>query len=78
MENARLEALVEPFRENEPGPHVLAAVDALRSAGLTPDMGPFATTATGELESILRAGDALLRAAFENGATSVQLRVERA
>ena len=74
---AQLEVLVEPFRENDPGPHVTAAIDALSTAGLQPDMGPFATTADGDLESVIAAAAALLRAGFDNGADAIQLRIER-
>ncbi|WP_040491774.1 thiamine-binding protein [Ilumatobacter nonamiensis] len=77
MTTARVEILVEPFRENDPGPHVTAAVDALEAAGLTTDMGPFATTATGELDQVLGAVTALLRESFEAGADAIQVRVER-
>lgn len=77
MAGARLEVLVEPFRENDPGPHVTAAIDALNSAGLQPDMGPFATTAEGDLKAVAAAVGTMLQAAFDNGATSVQLRVDR-
>ncbi|MFT4658958.1 MAG: hypothetical protein ACI8V4_003154, partial [Ilumatobacter sp.] len=44
---------------------------------LTPDMGPFATTADGDLDEVLAAIGALLRASFDAGATAIQLRVER-
>ena len=74
---APLEVLVEPFRENDPGPHVTAAIDALSAAGLQPDMGPFATTADGDLESVMAAAAALVRAGFDNGADAIQLRIER-
>lgn len=77
VSDAHLEVLVEPFRENAPGPHVQAAVDALRDAGLDPDMGPFATTADGDVDALADAAAALVRAAFANGASAVQLRVER-
>lgn len=77
MSTTHLEVLVEPFKENEPGPHVSAAVDALSASGLEPDMGPFATTADGELDDVLAAVTALLRASFDAGATAIQLRVER-
>lgn len=77
MSSTHLEVLVEPFKENEPGPHVTAAVDALTSSGLAPDMGPFATTADGDLDEVLAAIGALLRASFDAGATAIQLRVER-
>lgn len=74
---AHLEVLVEPFRENDPGPHVTAAIDALHAAGLQPDMGPFATTADGDLESVIAAAAALVRAGFDHGADAIQLRIER-
>ena len=77
MSTTHLEVLVEPFKENEPGPHVSAAVDALSASGLEPDMGPFATTADGELDDVLVAVTALLRASFDAGATAIQLRLER-
>ena len=76
MTGARLEVLVEPFRENDPGPHVVAAVQALTDAGLGPDMGPFATTGEGDLDVVISTVSNMLRAAFENGATSVQLRID--
>ena len=68
---------MQPFKENDPGPHVTAAVDALSAVGLDPDMGPFATTAEGELDVIVDTVATMLRAAFANGATSVQLHLAR-
>lgn len=76
-DRARIEVLVEPFRENDPGPHVTAAVDALAAAGLDPDMGPFATTAEGDLDTVVAAAASLLRAGLGAGATAIRLRVER-
>lgn len=75
MTGARIEVLVQPFRENEPGPHVTAAVDALSAAGLNPDMGPFATSAEGDVETVVETVATMLQAAFANGATSVHLQV---
>jgi uncharacterized protein YqgV (UPF0045/DUF77 family) len=74
---ARAEVLVEPFRENDPGPHVVAAIDVLKDAGLAPDMGPFATETEGDLAVTIDAVARLLRASFEAGADAVQVRVER-
>ena len=74
---ARTEVLVEPFRENDPGPHVVAAIDVLKDAGLAPDMGPFATETEGDLSVTIEAVARLLRASFEAGADAVQVRVER-
>ena len=76
MPEARLEMLVEPFRENAPGPHVTAVIDAAAAAGLDADMGPFATTADGELDALIEGAAAMLRAGFAAGATAIQLRVE--
>lgn len=77
MTRAHIEVLVEPFRENDPGRHVMAAVEAMNTAGLEADMGPFATTAEGDLETIITATTELLRHSFEAGAASVQVRVDR-
>ena len=74
---ARLEVLVEPFRENDPGLHVTAAIDAIAATGMEPDMGPFATTAEGDLDQAMAAITALVRAGFEHGADAIQVRIER-
>lgn len=74
---ARAEVLVEPFRENDPGPHVNAAIDVLSAAGLSPDMGPFATETVGDLDTTIEAVARLLRASFDAGADAVQVRIER-
>lgn len=74
---ARIEVLVEPFRENDPGPHVTAAIDAIAATGMAPDMGPFATTAEGDLEQAIAAVTALVRAGFDSGADAIQVRIER-
>ena len=77
MTRVRIEVLVEPFKENDPGPHVMAAVEAMQTAGLDADMGPFATTAEGDLDAIIAATTELLRQSFDAGADSVQVRVDR-
>ncbi len=77
MTTGVLEILVEPFREADPGPHVLAVVDHLRGLGLAVDMGPFATTAEGELDALTAAAGTVGAIAFEHGATGVQIRIER-
>ena len=77
QQRARAEVLVEPFRENDPGPHVTAAIDALETAGLRPDMGPFATVAEGDLDATIEAVSRMLRAGFEAGADAIQVRIER-
>ena len=75
MTSGQLEVLVEPFRENDPGPHVTAVIETLQSAGLEPDMGPFATTVDGDLHAILDVIHDLLSSGFDAGASTIQLRV---
>lgn len=72
------EFTVEPFVEGAPGPHVQAAVDAARAAGVTVDFGPFGTSMTGDDAAVLTAIDAVLAAALAAGATRVSLQLERA
>lgn len=76
MADAHLEVLVEPFRENDPGPHVSAVLDAASAAGLNPDMGPFATEITGDIDVLASAIAEMIRAGFSEGATAMQLRIE--
>jgi uncharacterized protein YqgV (UPF0045/DUF77 family) len=76
MSDVRLEILVEPFKENDPGPHVTAVVEAAQGSGLQVDMGPFATTVSGDLDAVITASSTMMRAGFEAGATAIQLRVE--
>ena len=69
------EFTVEPFVEGSPGPHVTAAVDAARLAGVEPDMGPFGTTISGEVDDVLRALGAAIHAATESGAQRISVQV---
>ncbi len=76
MANAHLEVFVEPFRENDPGPHVTAVIEAATAAGLDPDMGPFATEIEGDIAVLTDAIAEMIRAGFSKGATAMQLRIE--
>lgn len=76
MTAAHLEILVEPFRENDPGPHVAAVIDTATAAGLEPDMGPFATSIEGDVDQLAGAVADMIRAGFANGATALQIRIE--
>lgn len=77
MTPGQLEILVEPFRENDPGPHVTAVLDALNGYGFEPEMGPFSTTISGELADLLAVLQPVTAAGFEAGATAIQVRLER-
>lgn len=78
MADAHLEVLVEPFRENDPGPHVNAVIAAATAAGLSPDMGPFATSIDGHVDQLADAVADMIRAGFANGASALQIRIETA
>ena len=69
------EFLVAPIVEGAPGPHVSAAVAAFDDHGLGVDVGPFANSATGELDEMADAIAHMIRSSMSNGATSVQIRV---
>ena len=77
MSTGRIEVLVEPFKEDDPGPHVMAVVDVLERAGFGVDMGPFSTVAEGSLDELVAVVQTLVASGFEAGATSIQTRVER-
>jgi len=75
--SGRVEVLVEPFKEDDPGPHVMAVVKLLKDAGLQVDMGPFSTIAEGPLDELIAIIEPLAAAGFAAGATSIQTRLER-
>jgi len=73
----RVEFTIEPFVEGQPGRHVLAAVDAVQGLGAKVEFGPFGSEFVAD-DSIVAAGvSALIAAAYANGATHVNLHVER-
>jgi uncharacterized protein YqgV (UPF0045/DUF77 family) len=72
----RVEFTVEPFVEGDPGAHVDAALDGVRAAGLTPDMGPFSTVAEGTENQVADAIAGAVRAAFEAGASRLSFQVD--
>jgi uncharacterized protein YqgV (UPF0045/DUF77 family) len=73
----RIEFTVEPFHDGAPGPHVQAAVEAARGAGLPVDFGPFGSSVVGDDEQVLTTADAVVRAAIGAGATRVSMQISR-
>lgn len=71
----RLEFTVEPFVEGQPGPHVTAPADALRSMGLDVEIGPFGSACDAPADQSADAVAAVIRAAFANGADHVNVDV---
>jgi uncharacterized protein YqgV (UPF0045/DUF77 family) len=76
MTELRVEFTVEPFVEAAPGPHVTAAVEGVRAAGLEPEMGPFSTVAEGDAETVALAICKLVSAAADSGATRLNIQVD--
>lgn len=73
--DVHLELLVEPFEEGRPGPHVLAALEALEAAGLVVDLGPFASTATGDVAVVAGAISEVVAASMRAGATRITVQL---
>jgi uncharacterized protein YqgV (UPF0045/DUF77 family) len=72
-----LEYTVEPFLQGAPGPHVRAALEAATSSGLEVDFGPFGTSVVGPDGEVLAMLEAVVRRAFEAGATRVSVQLQR-
>jgi hypothetical protein len=72
----RLEFIVEPFVDGQPGPHVTAAVGAVEALGHVVDFGPFGSSADVSDDQVGAVAAALLQAAYANGATHVNINVQ--
>ncbi len=71
------EFTVEPFVEGHPGPHVLAALEAARTAGLHVEVGPFGTEVQGDATRVSDAIAQVIASAMAQGATRVSIQVQR-
>jgi uncharacterized protein YqgV (UPF0045/DUF77 family) len=72
----RAEFTVEPFVDADPGPHVVAAIAAVRSRGFEAEVGPFGTAIAGEAGAVTVAIADMLEAARAAGATRVALQID--
>ncbi|MFT3852320.1 MAG: hypothetical protein QM733_06250 [Ilumatobacteraceae bacterium] len=73
-----VEFTIEPFVEGRPGPHVTAAIAAAEQLGAVVEFGPFGSSCEVDAERAPDVVAAIVRAAFANGATHVNLHAERA
>ena len=71
------EFFVEPFAEGSPGEHVMAAVAAVESTGLSVEFGPFGNLTDGDHEAVIGAVTDAVRAALESGASRVNVTLVR-
>lgn len=72
-----LEFTIEPFVEGKPGPHVVLAVEAAQALGAQIEFGPFGTSCLVAASLAGQVAQAVVDAAFANGATHVSLHAER-
>lgn len=72
-----VEFTIEPFVEGDPGVHVTAAVAAVEAHGITVDFGPFGSMFSIDAETLPSVVADLLRVAYGNGATFVNISVSR-
>ena len=77
MSTCNAEFLVEPFEVGHPGPHVAAALAAVRALGFEPEVGPFGTTIEGDSAQVIAAVKDLLDAATAAGASRVSVRPDK-
>jgi uncharacterized protein YqgV (UPF0045/DUF77 family) len=76
--DVRAEFTVYPFRAGEDPPaHAQAAIEALKAAGLSVEVGLLGQVVTGEADVVLEALRAAQSAALEAGATRVAVNLER-
>ncbi len=71
----RVEFTIEPFVEGQPGPHVTEPIAAVRALGVDVDVGPFGTGCSVDVAVAPDVVAAVVKAAFEHGATHVNIDV---
>ncbi len=71
MGQCRAEFLVEPFTEGLLGPHVEAAIGAVKRHDVTSEVGAFGTSVEGSLHDVMAAIESVVDAALGSGATRV-------
>ena len=74
-ERVSIEFLVEPFVGGDPGNHVAAAINAFTTRDLDVELGAFSSTASGQIDEIGPAVNAMLIEAMNAGATAIHLQV---
>lgn len=71
----RVEFTIEPFEDGNPGPHVTEAIAGVEALGISVDIGPFGSSCVVEPRRSPDVVAAVLRHAFANGASHVNVDV---
>jgi uncharacterized protein YqgV (UPF0045/DUF77 family) len=71
----RVEFTIEPFIEGHPGPHVTEPIAAVRALGVEIELGPFGTGCSVDDTVAPDVVAAVVKAAFEHGASHVNIDV---
>ena len=71
MAECRAEFLVEPFTEGVLGPHVEAAIGAVKRHAVDSEVGAFGTTIEGRCHEVMATIDDVVTSAIGAGATRV-------
>jgi uncharacterized protein YqgV (UPF0045/DUF77 family) len=75
MSNCTVDFVIEPFKEDAPGPHVMSGIKAIEASGLSVLMGPFGSTVSGTVDEVSGAIGAMVIAAAHDGANRVLVEV---
>ncbi len=75
MSRCTVDFVIEPFKEDAPGPHVMSGIKAIEASGLNVSMGPFGSTVSGTVDEVSDAIGAMVTAAVRDGANRVLVEV---
>lgn len=78
VNTCRVEFVIEPFSDGQPGAHVLAGISAIEAQGLMVAMGPFGSVVEGPTEAVSDAISSMVKSAMADGANRVLVEVTTA
>jgi uncharacterized protein YqgV (UPF0045/DUF77 family) len=70
-----VEFTIEPFNEGQPGPHVTAPADTLRTMGVDVEVGPFGSSCVVSDDEVGETVATVVRIALDHGASHVNVDV---
>ena len=75
MTTCRVDFVIEPFQDGQPGQHVTAGIAAMEAKGLSVTMGPFGSTVEGDIDIVSDAIASMVNSAVADGAQRVLVEV---